>query len=233
MSCPHSLLDASLDRWVESHWHIHQIEGNYHEPDALRYSLNSFIRSAKEIPQILQMELQNHPDYRSVIKPHIERLKLDPLFTLLSKTRDFIVHRGRLDILSQGVIGTTEGRGWKISLSFPVASHESSDQAYHQFQQVCRAEPFVRSAWGPDCDSWPMLRREWRIPEFPDNDILDIAVSAWRTSGQVLSDIVVHFGGESLDLELACRHEPEKVRTRQYSRTGFETAVDGIVTSPD
>ena len=75
MGCPHSLVEASLDRWLEVHWHIHQIEWHYHSPEGFRYSFNSFIRSAKEVPAIIQMELQNHQDYREKIKPIVDRLR--------------------------------------------------------------------------------------------------------------------------------------------------------------
>jgi hypothetical protein len=64
-NCPHSYIESALDRWVESHWHIHQMEVNYHTPDLFRYCVNSFIRSIREVPQLLSMELQNHIDYKS------------------------------------------------------------------------------------------------------------------------------------------------------------------------
>jgi hypothetical protein len=114
MDCPHSNIEAALDRWQECHWHIHQMELNYHLPDPFRYSLNSFIRAVKEIPQILQMELQNASRYRSQFKPLIDSLHSNELFSTLHKTRDFIVHRGMLEVLSKGSVGTTEGRGIKV-----------------------------------------------------------------------------------------------------------------------
>ena len=94
------------------------MESNYHSPDLFRYSLNSFIRAIKEIPQILKMELQNHSKYGTDFKPMIDGLKSDELFSLLSKQRDFVVHQGMLNILSSGTVGTIEGLGIKISRSF-------------------------------------------------------------------------------------------------------------------
>lgn len=49
-SCAHDNLELSLDRWQECHWHLHQMELHYHQPDGFRYSLNSFIRAVKEVP---------------------------------------------------------------------------------------------------------------------------------------------------------------------------------------
>ena len=229
MSCVHKQLEASLDRWQEVHWQIHQIEQYYHTPDGVRYSFNALIRAAKEIPQIMSMELQRRADYQKQIEPQIERLKSDPLFSLLSKKRDYVVHHGMLDVNSTGTIGTTEGRGrWKIGFPFSVRPWESSDEAYLRFVEMCKADNDVRKLMGPDCDSWPILQRKWCLPEFPDQDFLGIAVTAWRTSGEVLSSILTHLGADGLDLELQCAHDPERVRSREFSQEEFFRVVDRI-----
>lgn len=232
MSCPHSHIEAALDRWSECHWHIHQMEANYHAPDLFRYSLNSFIRAVKEIPQILSMELQNHQTYKKVFKPLINSLDSSALISVLHKKRNFIVHKGMLEVLSKGAVGTTEGRGIKISIPFPVAPHESTQDAYERFKEVCRKDKFIRSLAGPDCDSWPMIRREWKIPDFPEKELLELSVDAWRLVGEVLSQIVVKLGGEKLDLSFSCRHEPEKVRTLEFSQKEFFKSVDDLEINP-
>jgi len=228
MNCPHSHIEAALDRWSECHWHIHQMEANYHTPDLFRYSLNSFIRAVKEIPQILKMELQNHSQYRSDFKPIIDSFRSNELMSLLHKKRDFIVHQGMLDILSKGSVGTTEGRGIKISIGFNVSPHESTQEAYERFKSLCKNDNVIRGLAGPDCDSWPMIRREWRIQEIPEHELLELSVNAWRLIGEVISEIVVKLGGESLDLSFSCRHDPEKVKTMEFSQQEFFKSVDGI-----
>ena len=228
MSCPHTEIEASLDRWQEVHWQIHQVEAHYHYPEGVRFSFNALIRAAKEIPQILAMELQNRDDYRNEIRPHIDALKEDPLFALLAKKRDYIVHRGMLEVESTGSIGTTEGRDWKIGFPFPVQPSESSDEAYLRFQRACKRDKEVRQLMGPDCDSRPMIERVWRLSDFPDKDFLEIAIDAWRTCGHILSRIVVHLGGENLDTQLLCAHDPASVRRKVYSQAEFFRTVDGI-----
>lgn len=227
MACPHSHIEAALDRWAECHWHIHQMEANYHVPDLFRYSLNSYIRAVKEIPQILKMELQNHRNYRADFKPLINSLQSNELMSVLHRKRDFIVHQGMLEVLSKGVVGTTEGRGIKIGIPFAVAPHESTQEAYERFKEVCRNDKFVRNLAGPDSDSWPMIRREWRAPEFPDKELLELTIEAWRLIGEVLSRIVVKLGGEDLDLSFSCRHDPERVKTVEFSQQEFFSSVDG------
>ena len=226
MSCPHTHIEAALDRWSECHWHIHQMEGNYHVPDLFRYSLNSFIRAIKEIPQILKMELQNHTDFKSRFKPLINSMRKDELMSLLELKRNFIVHRGMLEVLSSGSVGTTEGRIVKISTGFHVAPYESTEDAYERFKSKCREDKMIRNWLGPDCDSWPFIRREWKIPDFPDIELLELSINAWRLSGNVISLILTELGGDELDLSFSCRHDPEKVKTVEFSQSEFFKSVD-------
>ena len=228
MKCVHKSIESSLARFSEVHWQIHQIEQHYHSPEGVRFSFNGFIRAIKEIPRILSMELQNRNDYGTIIKPKLETLKRDPLFSLLSEKRNYIVHKGMLDIHSSGTIGTTEGRGFKIGFSFPVDLWETSDEAYSRFIKACQSDAFIRQLMGPDCDSWPMLQRKWCLPNFPDQDFLSVAVTAWQTCGTVISEILVHLGGEPLDTSLLCAPDPEKVRRKEYSQADFFRIVDGL-----
>ncbi|PZR85034.1 MAG: hypothetical protein DLM68_11535, partial [Hyphomicrobiales bacterium] len=66
-----------------------------------------------------------------------------------------------------------------------------------------------------------MIRREWKIPEFPDKELLELSVGAWRLVGEVISQIVIKLGGEKLDLSFPCRHDPEKVKTVEFSQHEF------------
>ena len=204
------------------------MEANYHTPDLFRYSLNSFIRAVKEIPQILKMELQNHHAYQSDFKPLIDSLRSNELLAILHKKRDFIVHQGMLEFLSKGCVGTTEGRGIKISIAFPVSPYETTQEAYERFKEQCKKDKLIRDFAGPDCDSWPMIRREWKVPDFPDRELLELSIDAWRFIGEIISQIVLKLGGEKLDLSFSCRHEPEKVKTMEFSQKEFFESVDGV-----
>jgi hypothetical protein len=151
------------------------------------------------------------------------------LFSLLSKRRDYLVHQGILEVHSSGSIGTTEGKKRpKISADFPVESWESSDEAYQRFVEACMSDKKLRDFLGPDCDSWPILRRRWCIPEFPEQDFLDVAINTWQTLGETLSKILLHIGGEKLDTQMRCRHDPYYVRSKEYSQEEFFRLVDGI-----
>lgn len=226
-TCVHAHLEASLDRWQECHWHLHQMEGNYHIPDAFRYSLNSFIRAIADVPELLTKNLERHQSARKTIKPKLKELEATPLFSVLKKRRNFIVHHGMLAVQSKGAVYTVEDSKVKISFPFCVETWESSDDAYERYKEACRTDKFWRGI-GPDCDSSPAIVRTWLIPQIPDLDLLDVAFSAWTLVGQLLSEAVIALGGEPLDLTLPCRHAPELVRIKHYSKREFFMSVDGI-----
>jgi len=66
------------------------------------------------------------------------------------------------------------------------------------------------------------------ISQFPGKDLLDVAFEAWKLMGDLLSDSVVEFGGQPLDLSMPCRHDPESVRLKRYSQREFFMNVDGV-----
>lgn len=129
-------------------------------------------------------------------------------------------------MLSTGHVGTTEGSRIKMGISFPIAPHESSDQAYDRYKKVCRRDRVFRGAFGPDCDSTPCVSREWKLPEFPEIDALDLAVTGWQSAGDMVSRILVALGGDSLDLSLSCMHDAERVRMKVFSQSEFFASVD-------
>jgi hypothetical protein len=225
--CPHTIIAPSLDRWVECHWHLHQMESNYHEPDPFRYSLNSFIRSAKEVPSILMTDLQQHQAVRDRIDSELQRLNANPLFATLKKRRDFLVHRGMLAPKSHGRVGTTEGHRIKMTLPFPVSAHESSDEAYECYKALCRTNEIWIKLSGPDCDSTPTLWRTWKIEDFPDQDLLEVAFQTWQLIGEVLSATTLALGADPLDLTMPCRHDPKAVQVKKFSQREFFLSVDG------
>ncbi|RMP68474.1 hypothetical protein [Pseudomonas syringae group genomosp. 3] len=117
VACAHTHLEASLDCWQECHWHLHQMEGNYHLPDAFRYALNAFIRAIADVPKLLTKNLEKHETARRAIKPRLKELEATTLFSVLKVRRNFIVHQGMLAVQSKGAVYTMEGS--KVKLSFP------------------------------------------------------------------------------------------------------------------
>lgn len=227
MVCAHKYLEASLDRWHECHWHLHQMEANYHTPDAFRYALNAFIRAIADVPELLTKNLEKHESVRRAIKPKRKELEATQLFSVLKVRRNFIVHQGMLAVQSKGAVYTMEGSKVKLSFPFRVETWESSDDAYERYKNVCRNDKIWRGL-GPDCDSLPAIVRTWVIPQIPDRDLLEVAFEAWSLVGKLLSEAVIFFEGEPLDLTMQCRHMPELVRIKRYNQREFFLSVDGI-----
>ncbi len=228
MNCPHHKIETSLDRWAEAHWNLHQIERNYHYPEPFRYSFNAFVRVIKEVSQILKMDLQNESDYGSIIKPMIDDMREDVLLKQLALRRDFIVHRGMLAMKSKGYAGTTRGRNLKMGLGFDVWPTETSDEGFVRFALSLKDHVELQQMLGlGDEDLYPCIQREWLLEDFGDTDLLELAIDAWRQTGTTISQLVVHLGGEPLDLSLSCSHSPEQTRMKIYSFAEFEAAMHG------
>jgi hypothetical protein len=225
MPLPHEKIEASLDRFKESHWWIHQMEDHYHFADPFRYSFNAFIRSLKEIPQLIKMELQNEKDFKSWFKDKDEALKSDPLISFLSKKRDLVVHRGMLVPLSKAFIGITEGRGMKRGLSFDIHPLEDSDEAMSRYLEVAKGKGDFLQLLFPDEESLPCIMRQWRIEEFKDTELWSLSIAAWQKVGEVLSVTLEWLGGSSLDLSLSCRHSRQNVYIRMYDRDRMRDTV--------
>lgn len=158
----HSLtpIESALDRFREAHFWIHMLEQYYHHADPFRWHFNAFIKSIKEVPQLLLMGLQNRKGFARWYRAKRENLSSDPLMSYLAGQRDFIVHRGMLVPSSHGAIGITEGRGFKHGLTFPVHPLEDNDNAMHRYlHQVLEHGDFLKILM-PDEDSLPCIHRE-------------------------------------------------------------------------
>ena len=98
-------IESSLDRFQEAHFWIHALERYYHDAEPFRWHLNAFLRALKEVPQLITMELQNEAGFVAWFRDHRGKLASDPLLNILSKRRDFVVHRGMLLPDSRGTLG--------------------------------------------------------------------------------------------------------------------------------
>ena len=178
---------------------------------------------------MLKMDLQNEADYRSFIKPLVDSLRQDQLLNTLGEKRNFVVHQGMLEIKSKGSAGSTRGNAKiKMGVGFNVPAWESSDDAFLRFAKSCERHKDFRGLLGLDDDDlFPCIQREWLLKEFGDRDLLELAIDAWRKTGAIISQLVVHFGEQPLDLSLSCGHAPEQTRMKIYTRKQFRDAMGG------
>jgi hypothetical protein len=224
---PLSKIESALDRFRESHFWIHTLEQTYHNADPFRWHLNAFLKSLKEVPQLLQMGLQNERSFSDWFVIERRRLAEDPLIKFLSEQRDFVVHRGILVPNSHGAIGITEGRGFKLGLAFPVHPLEDSDHAMHRYlQHVAVKEDFLQLLVS-DEDSLPCIHRVWRMPSF-EKEIIDLVADAWLRTGETINAVVQWLGMPPEQLSLDCRHSSQKIQFKSYDRKELRLELSRI-----
>ena len=213
---PFENIGSALDRFQEAHFWIHMLEEYYHVADPFRWHLNVFLKAIKEVPDLLQMAMQNEDGFSEWFRGQRKQLNSDPLIAVLSKQRDLIVHSRMLVPQSSGTVGITEGRGFKAGLTAPIHPLEDSDQALLRYAVQFKDLDFL-GLMTPDEDSMPCVEREWRLPEF-DEGIVDLCAQAWLRVGETIDAVLRWQGAEPLALSLDCRHDSQRVRIKRYDR---------------
>lgn len=216
MPCVHDKIDSALDRWQESHWHLHQVERYYHEANAFRYSMNSFIRSPREVPDLIGMGLQGISGFTKWHRPIKDALEQDDaLFSIIIKHRNFIVHQSILVPGSSAHVAAIRGLTVKMALPFKVDPFEDSDSVMDRFLERAIEVPELIQLLSPDEVQLLGVIREWKIDGI-DDEVITAFRSAWSRVGEYLSDVVEFLGGERLSfLDMECFKD---VRTFQYRR---------------
>lgn len=221
---PYERLAAALDRFQEAHFWIHAMEQSYHSADHFRWHLNVFLKALKEVPSLIQMALQNDPGFVTWFDTHATGIKADPLLAKLAKQRDFVVHRGALQLASKGELGITEFRGMKLGLSYPVRPWEDSDEAMERFLDIVASKGDAFGFLNDDEDSLPCIHREWRLPDF-DDEVVDLCAKAWLRLGETVAEVLRWLGTEPPALSLDCRHSNQRVRFKTYDRSRLRARV--------
>jgi hypothetical protein len=214
---PLAPIESALDRFREAHFWIHALEQHYHHADPFRWHFNAFLKSIKEVPHLIQMGLQNRRGFKKWYQLEREKLTTDPLMRVLADQRDFVVHRGMLVPNSHGSIGITEGRGFKLGLTFPVHPLEDSDDAMHRYlHHVVEHGDFLQFLM-PDEDSMPCIHRVWRMPPF-EKELVELAAEAWLRTGETVNAVVEWMGATPQELSLNCRHSSQQVQFKLFDR---------------
>lgn len=198
MTCAHQKIEAALDRWQESHWHLHQLEDHYHDADAFRYSMNAFIRALREIPDLVNMSIQNNAEFVAWHKPIRKTLETeDRLIVQIFKHRRYIVHQSMLKPKSKAYMAAIRAYTIKMQFPFHVDPFEDSDAAVKRFLKMTKENPVLLGMLAPDEVQVLALIREWHIEGF-DDEITTVFRSAWLRIGEYLSGVLEFLGGERL-----------------------------------
>jgi hypothetical protein len=213
-------IGSALDRFQEAHFWIHMLEEH----------LNAFLRAIKETPQLIKMELQNKPSFKSWYAAHAASLASDPLLNKLSKHRDYVVHRGTLQLNSNGTLGITEGRGIKLGFTITVHPFEDSDAAMERYLRVVMEKGDFFGFLSEDEDSLPCVQREWRLPDFSD-EIVELCAAAWLRTGETIDEVLRWLGADPPPLALDCRHSNQRVQFKLYNREALKSRLAELKSS--
>lgn len=210
-------IPAAFDRFQEAHFWIHGMEGYYHVSSHFRWHFSAFLKALKEVPQLLQMELQTEPDFAPWFRAQRDLLNRDPLIAHLSKQRDIVVHHDMLVPNSRCSVGITELRGMKLGMGLNLNPLEDSDHAMHRYLYAAAERGDFLGILTPDEDSIPCVQREWRLTGF-DEEIIGLCARAWLRTGETLAEVLRWLGVQPIPLSLDCRHGEQKVQFKLFDR---------------
>jgi hypothetical protein len=208
--------NSALDRYCEAHFYIHAMIDHYHTADAFRWSLNSYLRALKEVPQLIQMSLQKCDGFKTWFGDLAAVYLSDPLVRYLSKQRDIVVHREMLVPQSSGAIGVTEGRGMKLGFGLPFDPLEDSDFAIMGYLLASEGRDIL-GILKEDEDSLPCVERIWRMAAF-DDEIITLASHALDKAGELLSHVYQWLEQENPVKPLNCHIAGQMAQIKTYDR---------------
>ena len=188
--CIASFLPSSFDRIEESFFSAEKLMELYHHSNEFRWVLCSFLKCIKEIPRIIQMEMQNQSGFPKWFSEKRDQLNSDPLMSFLSKQRDVVVHREMLIPNSSGLIGVTEGRGLKLGFRFPINPVEDSEEAMVRYLEFAALHGDVSMVLRDDEDAFPCVWRKWCLSGFDEVEIVELAHEALGILANVFADVI-------------------------------------------
>ena len=193
----------TIDRLQEAHWFLHQIVMWYHKADPFRYSLNSFIRSLREVDHMLRAELKPFSEHALWYKKRIKELvNEEPLIEKLVRTRDLIVHQHMLAPSSKATVGVCDLRGIRSGFLFDVSPFMDSNRIASNARKAGRGSGLFL----PDEDQAFGIERRWGIKEWDDEEIVVVCAKIWLKVATLFDEILGRFGGKPVRVGLDCLH---------------------------
>ena len=212
-------LASTFDRLEESAWFIQLMQDNYHSSNKFRWSLSAFLKSLKEVTQLLIMETQTEKQISGEITAKRKDLFNDPIIEYLNKQRDITVHKSMLMPNSSGSIGFTRGRGMKLGIGFPIDPLQDSVEAVKRYIAiVAKEEDFLGILYTEEDGSgeYTCVERHWYLSEFPDTEITALSITAWYKVAQVVVEVGNLLGAELVIPSLELK-DPNKLNFEIYN----------------
>lgn len=212
-------LESSLDRLNEAAWFIHMMEHHYHQADQFRWSLSSFLRTLKEVLQLVTIEVQHNKKLSAWLRTEKERLHQDPLLGFLFKQRDIVVHKAMLKPASKGMVGYTRGRGLKLGMGIPIDPLDDSEVAILKYIYfAAKDKDFMGILYTEEDGSgeYTCVQREWRLQQFPDEELTRLAAKAWEDVAKVAYEVAIQLGAKTMEPKIELGN-PNRVQFEIYN----------------
>jgi hypothetical protein len=212
VNCPNSVavktLSSSLDRLNEAQWYVQLMQEHYHCAEKFRWALSSFLRSTKEISQIISMEIQQHKDLNQWYKKENKERHKDPIVSYLVKQRDVVVHQKMLETASKGTVGFTRGKGIKLGIGRDInANYDSTDAILDYISFAAKNVDFLGILYTEEdgIGEYTCVQREWRLSSFPETEITTLCAHAWESVAKLIIDLAKQLGTDFIYPKLDIR----------------------------
>jgi hypothetical protein len=232
-SCPNrkilESLSSTLDRLEESAWHIRMMEQHYHRADFFRWSLNSFLRSLKEVVQLLTTDVQSNAGVVKWLREEKENLRDEPLIGFLFKQRDIVVHQKMLKPASSGTIGFTRGKGLKLGLGIAIDPLDDSENAILRYIHAAAKDADFLGIHYTEEDGggeYTCVQREWRMEQFNDTELTKLAAQAWDRVAKLTLNTATRLGASVVEPKFELQN-PNKVQLEIYRPEWVKEKLEG------
>lgn len=177
----------SHDRFIESHYFLHEMLDKYHQPAPFRYSANAFLSALKSVSQMLQMELEPR-GLSPWLREHRAAMDEDPILSAFFKGRDIVVHQRALFRSSEIEVGLFRDGTTKAAMQLEVGHDQPSEEllkgAVKQFVGKGKWLDKSHNEIGMQVG----VRRKYRDSVVsPHTDVVTAAHLAWARVSDVVS----------------------------------------------
>ena len=221
-------LESSYDRLQECAWFIRMMEQHYHQADQLRWSWNSFLRTLKEVVQMITIEVQGNKDVKSWFDSEKKDLHNDGLIKFLFQKRNHMVHTSIFKPSSNGMIGFTRGRGLKLGLGLPIDPLEDSEVAILKYIDHAVSETDFFGILYSEEDGggeYTCVHREWRLKGYGDAEVTHAAAQAWNKISHILFEVAQRLGAKVVELRFELS-APNDVQLEIYPPEWIKQKID-------
>ena len=172
-------------RLIEAHVLWHQTLQQYHQPEFFHANLNATIQALRNVTFVLQAEKAAITNFEQWYAPWQELLRANPLLKWLKEARNIVVKQGELELNSTAVVKLVTWRDDILIESIVPPTIPPS--------LILRNLPLLelinnsKVSPGDAKNAAVVIERCWRVPDWPDREILDVLAEAYG----VLSNLVL------------------------------------------